>query len=1244
MKIKDICIDRLRSKNLAEDERYTKRLSWELKEIENQDKENYFLDLLARKVTYSENQNNLLVPYLLDIVKDFDIDQDPAFFYGDSPDIDVDFIPAARDFLKNEWAPKTFGEQHVCNIGNYTTFGIKSSLIDMVRVHGESRDQILALTTNLQTKDDEGKVLTWESAMRTDPLLNKYCEEHPEIAKAAQKLIDRNRGMGVHAGGLIVSSIPLTDLVPLVKRKDSPQASAWVEGLHGQDLQPVGLVKFDLLVISNLLQIAYCCKLINDRHGIDKICAQSGQSNWSNIEEYRNNPESLAMADEGDLKCIFQFDSPGIRSLAKAGGVTRFEDLVAYSSLYRPGPLNMKMHDRYVERKRGREEYKLHPILDEILNDTYGVIVYQEQVMKILNIVGNIPMRDVEMVRKAISKKKVEQFIKYKEIFIRNGKKNLSCTEEESEELFNQLISFSEYGFNKSVDKHTYIPTPNGLKKIRDFQKGDKVYCIDEYGNKVQTEVVNLHDHGILEGYKVIFDDGYEVICTIDHKFLTKDGQISLREILANDVSVFCEKEYGGKYAREKTIKSSLQENISISDSNAETPVKLPRVSKIGLGKWENFQISLSNRVSKNVFKRQSSKSLRRVRKYKERKYKSKEFKNKSIRRSSKSIFRCCEENIGTPRNSTAARRTSKKMEGGKPRKICKMHRSSMEKFQKIKNGSLDAVSIKMEHETNSMRKRKKASRFCKRESLDRSGWILSFLRTSKSNRKRSKITNYSTKRCNVERRMFEKKRHNVNKTKYGLLPQQHRKNENGLVGSISKHAHISNTRGLVSRKILRVVPVGKCHMYDLEVANRTHNFILPNGIVTSNSHACAYTHISARLLYLKSHFPHEFYTAILMCESDTDKIKDYRREAIKHDVNLRKIDVNVSKENFSLVGDEIYFGLSNVKGIGEPIAKEIVKGQPYKDFEDFVERFGTDASVLKPLLALRCFTDAEPYKLLMFAEKYKDYVKKNQDRKKRFHNNSKKNKEILLELIENAENSEFIKNKVANKELDNIDIDELKKVNSKTCDEWKKRYSGLLVDDKDAWKQICKMIRKMQSAKERYNSKEDMIKPKLSEFTIDESKQDKLKEEFEDLVACEKKYYGFTWQSNVEKSPDYKGGLTFDRLEPDTNDAMPVEIEVISVQKKKGKKTEYYQLKAEDANCDEGVINVWKDDYANFQNEIQAGNFLRIRLSPPSKGFKTFTIESVGPRNFYKKTTVNKEDDYRIVVLRKKEQNDSGS
>ena len=223
---------------------------------------------------------------------------------------------------------------------------------------------------------------------------------------------------GVHAGGLIISRMPISDLVPLTKRKDSPQASAWVEGLNGQDLQPVGLIKFDLLVISNLLQIARCCDLIKKRHNIDGIFARPGESDWTDVQAWRSDKKALALANAGDMKCIFQFDSDGIRKLVVDGGVDRFEDLVAYAALYRPGPLNEKMHTRYVERKRGREKFSLHPLLQPVLSKTYGVMVYQEQIMKILHIVGNIPLKDCEIVRKAISKKKIELFIKYKEMFI----------------------------------------------------------------------------------------------------------------------------------------------------------------------------------------------------------------------------------------------------------------------------------------------------------------------------------------------------------------------------------------------------------------------------------------------------------------------------------------------------------------------------------------------------------------------------------------------------------------------------------------------------------------------------------------------------------------------------------------------------------------------------------------------------------------------------------------------------------
>ena len=368
MNFKEFCNKKLEEKGLSNNQKYIKRLEWEVTETENQGKESYFLNLYEKKARYKENQNNLLIPYILGIVDEFNIDSDPAFYQGDMPDIDTDYLPAVRDYLKNEWAIKTFGEDKVCNIGNYTTFGIKNSLIDIAKVYGESREEILSITKNLQNKDEEGKPITWETAVRQDPLLKKYCEEKQDVAISAKKLLNRNRGMGVHAGGLIISSIPLDDIVPLVKRKDDPQASSWVEGLHGQDLQPVGLVKFDLLVISNLLQIANCCRLIEKRHGISKICALPGKNNWSDVDEYRNNKKSLEMANKGDLKCIFQFDSDGIRGLAKAGGVTRFEDLVAYSSIWRPGPLNCLQKDVLVNTVKGFKKIKdLKPGLDKIL-------------------------------------------------------------------------------------------------------------------------------------------------------------------------------------------------------------------------------------------------------------------------------------------------------------------------------------------------------------------------------------------------------------------------------------------------------------------------------------------------------------------------------------------------------------------------------------------------------------------------------------------------------------------------------------------------------------------------------------------------------------------------------------------------------------------------------------------------------------------------------------------------------------
>lgn len=1072
-----ICKKSLELRNLQNDKRYLKRLKWELEEIAARNKAGYFLNLYDSRTRYPQNQNNLLVCYLLGIVKDHSIDQDPKCEYGEYPDIDIDYLPEVRDYLKSIWAPATFGAEYVCNIGNYTTFGIKSALLDMARVHDKDKDVVQTITKNLDIKDDEGKPLTWDAALRMSPELKKYCEENPDVADAACRLLNRNRGMGVHAGGLIIANQPLSDLVPLVKRKDNPQASAWGEGLSGQDLSPVGLVKFDLLVISNLLQIARCCEMVKKRHGLTGICNRPGEPDWSDVPKWRNDPKALAMANSGDLKCIFQFDSEGIRALVKAGGVDRFEDMVAYAALYRPGPLGERMQERYTERKRGREKYSLHALLKPILDTTYGVMVYQEQIMKILHVVGEIPLKDCELVRKAISKKKIEGFIKYKELFIHNGMKNLNVNEDEINNLWKQVEAFSEYGFNKSMHHDTIIDCVDGSKQIKHIQAGDKVYCINERGERAETEVVAVHDHGVIDVVEVIFDDGYSVKCTLDHKFLTEEGQIPLWKIIQDNLVV---------------LSSPLE------DQNAKV----------------------------------------------------------------------------------------KKLEQNK----------------------------------------------------------------------------------------------SYEKNAFGFIPD---------------YAPISDTRSLLHKKVLRIVPVGKRQCYDLEVAVSTHNFILPNGIITSNSHSCAYTYISAWLLYLKAHFPHEFYAAVLSCENLTDKIKEYKMESKIHGVEMHRLDINKSKINFDLQNDVIFYGLSKVKGIGEVPAKRIADNQPYSSFEDFLARFGTDASVLKPLIGLRCFSDADAITLWKFAEYYKDCFKKIEDKKKRYEASMIRYEEEFKELTSDSRTLAEICDQTEVNPFDSVvwknkfDQDEEIEVNKEVlCDkddpgavarveiedyelgedidivlqrEVIKYYRiGKGKKTSNKWKELRKLWQRRAKSIERFKEIEKSTLPKLSNFDPNSfvMNNDLLKL-LRDPIACEEEYYGFAWIHELERSPDYIGNMTFESLKNNLYvESGPVELQVKDVKKITSKKNVvYFQVTAEDVTGAQAKINIFMDDWLLWHQEfgwnkpvwdeeektnklkddgkICYGNLLRVRLKPPTGSFTTFTLESNYIGNWRnKKRFENKSEDFRVVKL----------
>lgn len=480
------------------------RLRYELIEIETQNCCDYFIDLVRQKKKLP-NENNLLVPVLLGICDEFNINEMPKTKTNEFPDVDIDFIADVRDYLKNIYAPNEYKAVNTCSIGTYGRYALKSAMIDMARIYGLDRNEVLNITTNLRMKDEDGDELTYEEAVETYPELKSYLEKYPELALAVQKLLHRVRNTGKHAGGVIICRDEINKFVPLMKTTGGDYlVSQFVEGLATQELGPLGLVKFDLLVISALEQMAYTAKMVKERHNVTFISGKN--EDWDDTS-YLNDAKSIANANDADLIGVFQYDSNGIREVVKASGIDSFDDLVAIVSLYRPGPLNAEMDKVFIRRKTKQEEYVLHPALAPILSSTYGIIVYQEQVMRILNVVGKIPLKDCETIRKAISKKKISSFIKYKEQFIENGIHVLGATREEVAQIFSEIEAFAAYGFNLShATAYTYVSSRQlylkthyplefyaALLMLEGTEEKKRIYITDAQKHGIEVRTVDLN-------------------------------------------------------------------------------------------------------------------------------------------------------------------------------------------------------------------------------------------------------------------------------------------------------------------------------------------------------------------------------------------------------------------------------------------------------------------------------------------------------------------------------------------------------------------------------------------------------------------------------------------------------------------------------------------------------------------------------------------------------------------------------
>lgn len=355
------------------------------------------------------------------------------------PDFDIDFCMERRDRVI-EYVSHYYGRDHVSQIITYGSMAAKAVVRDVGRVLGHPYgfvDQIAKLIP-FDLK------MTLDKALEESEGLRARYEEEEEVRfliDLARKLEGLTRNAGKHAGGVVIAPKKLTEYVPYYCEQG---ASGVVTQFDKDDIEAIGLVKFDFLGLRTLTIIDWALQAINQQR------AQQGTAPLDLALLPMNDPESYALLKRCATTAVFQLESRGMKDLIKRLQPDCFEDIIALVALFRPGPLQSGMVDDYINRKHGRAKVDYpHPALEPILKPTYGVIVYQEQVMQIAQVLAGYTLGGADLLRRAMGKKKPEEMAKQRAIFT-EGAKARGVEEERATAIFDLMEKFAEYGFNKS--------------------------------------------------------------------------------------------------------------------------------------------------------------------------------------------------------------------------------------------------------------------------------------------------------------------------------------------------------------------------------------------------------------------------------------------------------------------------------------------------------------------------------------------------------------------------------------------------------------------------------------------------------------------------------------------------------------------------------------------------------------------------------------------------------------------------
>lgn len=434
--------------------RYFERLQFEIETISKMGFSGYFL-IVADFINWSK-QNGVpvgpgrgsgagsLVAYALGIT-----DLDPLKYNllferflnperVSMPDFDIDFCQQGRDRVIH-YVKEKYGTNAVSQIATFGTMAARAAIRDVGRVLDLGYNYVDGIAKLIPFRP--GKLITIAEAKKEEPLLlerEQKEEEVKQLLELAQRLEGITRNVGMHAGGVLIAPGKLTDFCPLYIQND--EDAGVISQYDKDDVEAVGLVKFDFLGLTTLTILDW-----SERY-VHLLKARSPEWHYSDIP--LDDADVFKLLQQANTVAIFQLESRGMQNMLRDAKPDRFEDIIAMVALYRPGP--MDLIPSFIARKHGREPIDYpDPRVEPILRETYGIMVYQEQVMQMAQIIGAYSLGNADLLRRAMGKKKPEEMAQHRHVFREGANKN-GLSHQKADEIFDLMEKFAGYGFNKS--------------------------------------------------------------------------------------------------------------------------------------------------------------------------------------------------------------------------------------------------------------------------------------------------------------------------------------------------------------------------------------------------------------------------------------------------------------------------------------------------------------------------------------------------------------------------------------------------------------------------------------------------------------------------------------------------------------------------------------------------------------------------------------------------------------------------